>query len=97
MDSKKEFIPKELASTYELDDGRIIHTTNHSDCRMKQRRISIEDVIETFKNPTFIVPNVEYSNAQNYMRRDSNGIFKIGIKDATEPIVIITVFYIKNE
>ncbi len=94
MIQKKIFIPYDLTSTYEFDNEKILHTCSHADLKIRKRKISIAEIIETFRNPDQRYPNKRFSNANNYVKRFGERQLKIGVKDDEEPYVVITVFYI---
>ncbi|CAN2041155.1 DUF4258 domain-containing protein [Candidatus Magnetomoraceae bacterium gMMP-15] len=90
--SKQIFVPKNLINFITLEDKRKLYLTEHSQRRIKERKISEKDIKETFSNPEFTMPNRDYDNARNYVKTIDNKKLKIGIKDDTEPFVLITAF-----
>ncbi len=90
--SEQTFTPEKLINSILFEDGRKLYLTEHSQERIKTRRISEKDIEETFSNPDIIMPNNDFDNARNYMKTIDNKRVKIGIKDDIELFVLITAF-----
>jgi len=91
--SKKSFKPKNLVDCITLNDGRKLYLTEHSQSRIKERKVLEQDIKDTFSNPDIMMPNKDYDNARNYVKTINNKKIKIGIKDDAEPFVLITAFF----
>jgi hypothetical protein len=92
---KRVFVPPVKLSEYiVIDGGKRLYLTEHSKGRINARKISGEDIKNTFQTPDIVVPHIDYSNARNYMKRinENNDRLKIGVKDDAEPFIIITAF-----
>lgn len=89
---KRTFIVNNLQEAIDLDGKRKLHLTGHSKMRIDARNIPLEYIIETFRNPDVIMPNVDYENAHNYVKNFGDKKVKIGVKDEDEPFVVITAF-----
>jgi uncharacterized sporulation protein YeaH/YhbH (DUF444 family) len=66
-----------------------IHYTRHARSRMRQHRISEEDVALTIKEPEQLLPSIK--NRYNALRRISNKIIRVTFIEEDYAIIIITV------
>ncbi len=97
MPKQMFIVPTKLTEYIMLGNGKKLYLTEHSKQRIKTRKISDEDIKKTFEHPDITIPNSDYSNAKNYIKRinDRDDKLQLGVKDEGEPFVLITAF-VKN-
>jgi len=87
-------VPNTLKNYILLSNGKKLYLTEHSKQRIVTRKISEDDIKKTFEHPDITIPNNDYRNAKNYIKRinDRDDRLQIGVKDDGEPFVLITAF-----
>lgn len=77
--------------------GQSIWLTSHSKMRIDERGIDDDLIFETVNHPDSIEPHPDYSNASNRTKRFPAGVVRIGIVDDSEPFILITAFFMREE